>query len=60
MALMNVVFAAACKSKFAIYILLRNNAVRNQTTACLPRRWKGELRVMMTKNLMGACPFKLF
>jgi hypothetical protein len=55
-----VVFVAGCKSKFAIYILLRNNAVRNQAAACLLRRRKGELRVMMTKSLMGACLFKLF
>jgi hypothetical protein len=60
MAVMNVVFAAPCKSKFAIYILLRNNAVRNQTAACLLRCRKGELRAMITKSLMGACPFKLF
>jgi hypothetical protein len=60
MAVMNVAFAVGCKSKFAIYILLRNNAVRNQAAACLLRRRKGELRVMMTKSLMGACLFKLF
>jgi hypothetical protein len=56
MAVMSVVFVAGCKSKFAIYILLRNNAVRNQTAARLLRSQKGDLRVMTTKVLWAhAC-----